>query len=266
MGEGGKQRGTLHSAPRLPAMPASDAPALRFDDERARKQGGRISRMFDRIAPTYDMLNHLLSANQDVVWRRKAVAALHLKGTERVLDACTGTGDQAVALLKAGAREVVGTDFAPEMVRLAREKAGDRIHFQVADTTALPFPDAAFDVATVSFGVRNLEDLPGGLRELRRVLKPDGRLMVLECSRPPNAVLRGLYNMYFMVVLPLIGNVISGGADNAYAYLPRSVQAFPGPERFAAMMREAGFARVDITRLTGGIACMHLAHVGLPAR
>ena len=241
-------------------MVSADAPALRFDDEVTRKRGARISHMFDRIAPTYDLLNHLLSANQDVVWRRKAVAALRLTGEERVLDACTGTGDQAVALLRAGAREVVGTDFAPEMVRLAQEKAGDRIRFQVADTTKLPFADASFDVATVSFGVRNLEDLDAGLRELRRVLKPHGRLMVLECSRPPNKVLRGLYNMYFMVVLPLIGNIVSGGADNAYAYLPRSVQAFPGPEAFAARLRDAGFARVEVTPLTGGIACIHLAH------
>ena len=236
----------------------ADRPLLRFDDETRRKRGGRVSKMFDRIAPTYDLLNHLLSANIDARWRKEAVGALHLTGRERVLDACTGTGDLAKALLDGGAAEVDATDFAPEMLRRAEAKTGGRARLTVADTTALPFPDATFDAATVGFGVRNLQDLDGGLSDLCRVLRPGGRLCVLEFSRPPNPLFRGVFNLYFMLILPLIGNLVSGGADNAYAYLPRSVLAFPGPEALAERMRRAGFARVDVTPLTFGIACLHL--------
>jgi len=232
----------------------------RFDDERQRKRGRRISRMFDRIAPTYDLLNHLLSANTDVRWRRQAARMLQLDGSERLLDLCCGTGDLATAMKDGGAGEIVGTDFAPAMVELARAKDGARIDFRVADTTDLPFADASFDVATVGFGVRNLEDLDGGFREACRVLRPGGRFLVLEFSRPPNPLFRGIYHAYFMIVLPMIGNLVSGGGgDNAYTYLPRSVMAFPGPEALAARLEAAGFAKVDITRLTGGIACIHIA-------
>jgi demethylmenaquinone methyltransferase/2-methoxy-6-polyprenyl-1,4-benzoquinol methylase len=232
---------------------------FRFDDERARKAGSRVSRMFDRIAPTYDLLNHLLSANVDRAWRRRTVAALGLTGSERCLDACTGTGDLALALLEGGAAEVVGTDFAPEMVERAKAKAGGRARFLVADTTRLPFPDARFDVATVGFGVRNLEDLDAGLSELARVLRPGGRLAVLEFSRPKNPAVRALYDLYFLLVLPVVGNLVSGGAENAYAYLPRSVLAFPGPQALAARLRAAGFATVEATPLSMGIAHLHLA-------
>ncbi len=218
--------------------------------------------MFDRIAPTYDLLNHLLSANVDRRWRAKAVGLLALSGTEEVLDVCTGTGDLAVALLEGGARRVEGCDFAPEMIRLADEKAGDRIHFSVADALDLPFEDASFDVATVAFGVRNYHDLDRGLRELARVLRPGGRLLILEFSRPPNRLVRGIYDTYSMIVLPMIGNLVSGGADNAYAYLPRSVQAFPGTEALSDRLRAAGFGAVDVVRLTGGIAAIHIAHRG----
>lgn len=239
------------------AAPA-DVERLRFHDEAQRKRGQRISHMFDRIAPTYDVLNHLLSGNVDARWRRKAVEMLGLTGTERALDACTGTGDLAIALRRGGAGEVVGTDFAPAMLEVAREKEPG-IRFDVADTTALPFPDASFDVATVGFGVRNLDDLDGGLTDLCRVLRPGGRLMVLEFNRPPNPVFRAIYHTYFMIVLPIIGNLVSGGADNAYAYLPRSVMAFPGPAALAERMRRAGFSEVDVTPLTFGVAYVHIA-------
>jgi demethylmenaquinone methyltransferase/2-methoxy-6-polyprenyl-1,4-benzoquinol methylase len=202
------------------------------------KRGSRISRMFDRIAPTYDVLNRLLSARSDVRWRTRCAKGLALHGVETVLDACTGTGDLALALRDAGAARVVGTDFAPEMVRRAREKTEGRagLEFRVADTTRLPFEDGTFDAATVGFGVRNLEDLDAGLRELSRVLRPGGRLSILEFSVPENPVFRAVYLVYFMLVLPLIGNFVSGGADNAYAYLPRSVLAFPRPRELARRM------------------------------
>ncbi|MBL9086419.1 MAG: bifunctional demethylmenaquinone methyltransferase/2-methoxy-6-polyprenyl-1,4-benzoquinol methylase UbiE [Planctomycetia bacterium] len=232
---------------------------FRFDDETQRKQGARVSRMFDRIAPTYDLLNHLLSANIDVRWRTHTVKRLALTGAERCLDACTGTGDLAVALLAGGAKEVVGSDFAPEMLEIARKKAGDRARFLQADTTRLPFGAAEFDVATVGFGVRNLQNLDGGLKELCRVLRPGGRLAILEFSRPPNLIVRGLYDLYFMLILPLIGNLVSGGAENAYAYLPRSVMAFPSPSALATKLEAAGFASVTYEPLTFGIAHLHIA-------
>jgi demethylmenaquinone methyltransferase/2-methoxy-6-polyprenyl-1,4-benzoquinol methylase len=237
---------------------AGVAPAFRFADEQTRKRGSRIARMFDRIAPTYDVLNRLLSGRSDVRWRRRAVDLLALTGKESVLDACTGTGDLALALLDGGAAEVVGTDFAPEMVRRAEAKARGRARFLVADTTRLPFGDGSFDAATVAFGVRNLEDLDGGLRDLVRVLRPGGRLLVLEFSVPANPLFRAAYLVYFMIVLPLIGNLVSGGADNAYAYLPRSVMAFPSPADLARRMERAGLADVTVQRLTGGIACIHV--------
>ncbi|MDJ0522958.1 MAG: bifunctional demethylmenaquinone methyltransferase/2-methoxy-6-polyprenyl-1,4-benzoquinol methylase UbiE [Planctomycetota bacterium] len=241
-------------------MSPTSAPS-RFDDEHARKRGRRISRMFDRIAPTYDVLNHLLSANTDVRWRKKAAGMLELKGSERLLDLCCGTGDLAMAMKDGGAGEVVGTDFAPEMIRIAEQKDGERIEWHIADTTDLPFDDASFDVATVGFGVRNLEDLDAGFREAHRVLRPGGRFLILEFSRPPNRVFRGVYHAYFMIVLPMIGNLVSGGGgDNAYTYLPRSVMAFPGPNALADRLKGAGFESVDITPLTGGIACIHIAH------
>lgn len=240
-------------------MASSVPPPARFDDERDRKGGRRISTMFDRIAPTYDLLNHLLSGNTDARWRRQAARMLGLKGTERVLDVCCGTGDLAVAMLGGGAGEVVGTDFSPEMIRLAQEKAGSRIEFSVADTTALPFPDGSFDVATVGFGVRNLQDMDAGFREVHRVLSPGGRFTVLEFSRPPNPVFRGVYHTYFMIVLPMIGNLVSGGADNAYTYLPRSVMSFPGPQALAERLLRAGFASVDVKPVTFGVACIHVA-------
>lgn len=243
---------------------AAVATPRRYAAVARQKRGERVSRMFDRIAPTYDVLNRLLSARSDVRWRKRLVQRLALQGHERVLDACTGTGDQAIALLAGGAGEVWGADFAPEMIRLAREKlarekVGDRVALEVADVSALPHPDGFFDAVTVSFGVRNFEDLDAGLRELARVVRPGGKLAILELSRPRNPVLRGLYNLYFMIVLPLIGNLVSGGAENAYAYLPRSVQAWPGPDALARRIREAGFAQVECEPLSLGIACIHLA-------
>jgi demethylmenaquinone methyltransferase/2-methoxy-6-polyprenyl-1,4-benzoquinol methylase len=232
---------------------------FRFDDEASRKRGGRVASMFDRIAPTYDLLNHLLSANLDKEWRKTVVRRLALTGRERCLDACTGTGDLALALVDGGAGEVVGSDFAPAMVERARAKAGDRARFVVADTTRLPFRDAEFDVATVGFGVRNLEDLDAGLRELARVLRPGGRLAVLEFSRPRNPLVRAVYYLYFLLVLPVIGNLVSGGAENAYAYLPRSVLAFPSPEGLSDRLRAAGFPKVEALPIALGIAHLHLA-------
>ncbi len=248
--------------PRVPSRAVTERvlpPPRRFADERRRKAPTRIARMFDAIAPTYDLLNHVLSANVDARWRRRVVALLELRGTERALDVCTGTGDLALALLEGGAREVEGCDLAEAMLDRAEEKAKGRVRFRVGDAERLPYPDAAFDVVTIGFGARNLQHLDTGLREMCRVLAPGGRLAILEFSRPPNLLVRSVYETYSTIVLPLVGNLVSGGSDNAYTYLPRSVQAFPTTGELANRLCAAGFAQVGVTLLTLGIAAIHLA-------
>ena len=235
-----------------------------------RKEAATVRRMFGAIAPRYDLLNHLLSGGLDVLWRRAAARALLADLGEppgrgwRVLDLCAGTLDMACAV--ADRREfrgkAVAADFALPMLRRGRRKLGGRRARRVApvcaDGLGLPFPDAAFDAVTVAFGVRNLEDLAGGLAEVLRVLGPGGRLAVLEFSRPANAVFRGLYRIYNRSVLPAVGGAISGHPE-AYRYLPDTVAAWPDAPALARRIREAGFADVRFRTLTGGIVALHEA-------
>jgi len=217
--------------------------------------------MFSDIAPRYDLLNHLLSLNVDRLWRRSAARALVADAPpRRVLDSCAGTLDLAIAIagLLGDDASVVAADFAVPMLELGRPKIGAaRIAEVAADGLRLPFADGAFDGASVAFGVRNLADPAAGLRELARVLEPGGRLVVLEFSMPTYAPFRAAYRLYFHRVLPWVGALLSRH-DEAYTYLPASVDEFPQPTEFAAMMRAAGFARVRWRRLTGGIATLHL--------
>jgi demethylmenaquinone methyltransferase/2-methoxy-6-polyprenyl-1,4-benzoquinol methylase len=215
--------------------------------------------MFTAIAPRYDLLNHLLSLNIDRGWRGRAVARL---GWERrqggtFLDLCAGTLDLATELARQpGFRgHVVGADFVVPMLRLGRSKAG-ALRPVGADALGLPFPDAAFDGATVGFGVRNLADLDAGLREARRVLRPGARLVVLEFTLPPAWPVRAIYLAYFRHVLPLVGRLVSKHRD-AYTYLPDSVLRFPTPDSLAERMALAGFTDVGFERLTLGIAGLH---------
>lgn len=215
--------------------------------------------MFTAIAPRYDLLNHLLSLNIDRGWRRRAVARL---GWDRVpagtyLDACAGTLDLAVELaVQPGfAGRVVGADFVVPMLRIGREKEQD-LRPVGADTLHLPFGDAVFDGGTVGFGIRNLVDVDAGFRELRRVLRPGARLVVLDFTLPSARPVRALYLFYFRRVLPLIGRAVSKHTD-AYTYLPDSVLQFPTPESLAERMVLAGFTAVGFERLTLGIVAVH---------
>lgn len=211
-----------------------------------------VRTMFDRIAPVYDVMNRVMTAGLDVRWRRLAAESAVRTG-DRVLDAACGTGDLAIAGLKAGAGTVTGLDFSAKMLERARAKNAS-IEWLQGDMLALPFADETFDAATVGFGVRNVENLELGLRELRRVLRPGGRLAILEITQPRGA-LRPFYSLWFDRIVPLLGKVLPGG--DAYTYLPASVKRFPTAERLADMLREAGFTDVRFKLMGGSIVALH---------
>jgi len=208
--------------------------------------------MFDRIAPVYDVMNRVMTAGLDVRWRRLAAASA-VRAGDRVLDAACGTGDLAIADLKAGASKVTGLDFSEEMLARARRKAP--LDWVQGDMLALPFADGTFDAATVGFGVRNVADLELSLRELRRVLRPGGRLAILEITQP-RGVLRHFFHLWFDKIVPLLGKVLPGGS--AYTYLPESVKRFPDADALAVLLRENGFAQVGYKLLGGSIVALHV--------
>jgi demethylmenaquinone methyltransferase/2-methoxy-6-polyprenyl-1,4-benzoquinol methylase len=217
--------------------------------------------MFARVAPRYDLLNHLLSFQVDRYWRRFTVARLdHRLGHDgvRVLDLCCGTGDLLAGLERAHRRPVYGADFCHPMLEAARAKLGPRARLLEADALALPLPDRSFDVVTIAFGLRNLANYRLGLAEMYRLLRPAGLLAVLEFSQPRGRIVGPVYQLYFRRLLPRLGGAISG-AGQAYRYLQESVERFFAPEELAASLREAGFREVRYWPLTGGIAVLHVA-------
>ncbi|HJS23211.1 MAG TPA: bifunctional demethylmenaquinone methyltransferase/2-methoxy-6-polyprenyl-1,4-benzoquinol methylase UbiE [Pyrinomonadaceae bacterium] len=226
----------------------------------ANEHAGRVREMFASIASRYDLLNHLLSGNVDKRWRRIVATRVREKlssSSARVLDVACGTGDLSLTLFEITGAGVVGTDFCRPMLDIAAGKTSGRIRLIEGDALDLPFRDGTFDVATIAFGLRNLSNVESGLAELSRVLKPGGWVAVLEFSRPANAVLRPLFNVYFTKVLPWIGRVVSG-SQSAYSYLPASVQKFPDQSQLSLLMEQAGFVQVGYENLTGGIAALHM--------
>ena len=210
-----------------------------------------VRAMFDRIAPVYDLMNRVMTAGLDGRWRRLTAEAVVRPG-DRVLDACCGTGDLALGAERAGGR-VVGLDFSERMLERARRKSAT-VEWVRGDLLELPFEDGSFDAATVGFGVRNVADLERSLRELRRVLRPGGRLGILEITSP-RGPLKVFYRLWFDRIVPLVGKLLRGGS--AYTYLPASVRRFPGPEELAALLERAGFGEVSFRLLAGGIVALH---------
>lgn len=218
--------------------------------------------MFDSISPHYDLLNRVLSLGTDRRWRRRAINLIGRHAAPaRILDVATGTGDLAIAAMKLGPEKITGIDISSEMLAIGRrkvEKLGlvDRIELLSGDSLAMDFGDGTFDAAMSAFGVRNFEETVTGLREMHRVLRPGGMVMVLEFSKPAWFPMKQIYGFYFRKILPRIGRSVSGD-PGAYSYLPESVTSFPDNEAFLELLVEAGFIKVRQKRLTGGIASIY---------
>ncbi len=231
------------------------------------KREERIRSMFGAIAPSYDLLNHVLSLNVDLWWRYRTtqIAPPDLKDPAPILDVCCGTGDLALAYDRAarGRLPIIGTDFClpmlvPAVRKAAKRRASSRIQFLEADTQRLPFPDDMFQLVTVAFGLRNVTDTEKGLREMVRVCKPGGRVAILEFSRPRDWLFGSLYSFYFRSILPRIGQWVSKSKDDAYNYLPASVMEFPDGEDLARILRAQGLTKVSFHPMTFGIATLYV--------
>lgn len=218
----------------------------------------KIRSMFAAIARRYDRTNTVLSGGVHHLWRRKAVRAAAVRPGDQVLDCATGTGDLAIAFRKAvgASGRVVGTDFVPEMLEVARVKA-PTITFEVADVTRLPYADSSFDVASISFGIRNVNDPRKGIAEMARTLRSGGRLIVLEFGQPRSRAFGAMYNFYRTHVMPKLGGIVTGQQD-AYEYLESSAGSFPCGDDFVSLMRSAAdFSSVEFKTLTFGIAYLY---------
>lgn len=242
-------------------------PAEVMDVPAVDKSGTRIRQMFGEISSRYDLMNHVLSGGVDYYWRFRTVRIVSPRGSEPILDVCTGTGDLAFAYWKRGKKQipVVGSDFTHEMLTIANDKftranpvsSQARVEFLEADTQHLPFPDDQFQIVSVAFGLRNVSDTRAGLREMLRVCRPGGRVAVLEFSTPTNRLIRGFYLWYFKNILPLIGQLFAKNRQSAYNYLPESVSQFPHGKELAGIMEDCGYIQVKWHPLTFGIATLY---------
>jgi len=222
----------------------------------------QVAEMFNNIAPKYDFLNHTLSMGIDKLWRRKAIKLLKPINPKRILDIATGTGDFAIAALKLNPSKVIGIDISTEMLNVGRKKLKlkgltEKIELFEGDSENIQFEDNSFDAITVAFGVRNFENLEKGLKEMNRVVRPGGRVVVLEFSKPTYFPIKQIYNLYFFKILPFFGRLISKDAS-AYTYLPESVEAFPDGEKFIEIYQRCGFVDTKQYKLSFGIASIYL--------
>lgn len=230
------------------------------DQSKGKKE--QVADMFDSISPKYDFLNHLLSGGIDIIWRKKAIRLLKNKGIKTVLDIATGTGDFAIETLKIQPDKIIGVDISEGMLSFGKEKIKklgleNKITLQVGDSENLPFEDKSFDAITVSFGVRNYENLEKGLTDMLRVLKPGGYCLILEFSNPKKFPMKQLYAFYSKYMLPILGKLISKDPA-AYSYLPESVQAFPDGKDFLEIYQKVGYSKTEWIPMTGGICSIYL--------
>lgn len=226
---------------------------------------GQVRRMFDRIAPTYDKLNRIISLGMDISWRKRAIEMLRPYSPTHVLDVATGTGDLAIDLVHRleSIKQVHGVDISQEMMRHGEAKVyslelDDRIRFSVEDCTALSLADASYDAVTIGFGIRNFEDIPKALKELHRILQPGKPLVILELSEPRNALLRMGYKLYSGYIVPLIGKMLSDD-QQAYSYLPKSIAAMPQREAMVELMLQAGFSQAYYRDIMPQTCCVYVA-------
>lgn len=232
-----------------------------YNTEQTKKE--EVREMFDRIAPTYDMLNHTLSLNIDRLWRRRVVRLVRRFAPRRILDVATGTGDLAIAMARRiRGTQVLGVDLSEGMLDIARRKVAEagldgRVVLDTGDAERLSVSDSAVDVATVAFGVRNFGDLDAGLRDIARTLREGGRIVILEFSTPRNPLARAFYGFWNRRVLPRVGGLVSRDRK-AYEYLPESIGEFPAPERFLEMMSRAGFRNCKARSQSFGIAHIYV--------
>ena len=231
-----------------------------------RKSKGEMVRgMFNDIAPTYDRLNHILSFDIDKLWRRRVVRIVRRLGAKQIMDMATGTGDLAIALARnIDGSTIYGADFSSEMLAVAKQKTAqlclsERISLTECNAENIPFADEMFDAATVAFGVRNFEHQKEALTEIKRTIRKNGNLIVLEFSNPKCAFVRWCYRLYSHYILPAIGRLVSKHAT-AYTYLPESIDQFASPEAFTALLKEVGFDRVERKSQSMGIAHIYIAH------
>lgn len=230
------------------------------NEDRSKKE--EVAEMFNNISKRYDFLNHFLSLGIDKIWRRKAVNELREIHPKRILDIATGTGDFALAALKISPEEVVGIDISEGMLEVGKEKMKKKkvdhiVTMQLGDSENLPFEDNYFDALTVGFGVRNFENLEKGLSEMLRVIRPEGKAIILEFSKPKNFPIKQVFGFYSKRIIPFFGKNISKD-EKAYAYLPESVEAFPEGEEFINILKKVGYKKVEAKLVSGGIATIYI--------
>lgn len=232
-------------------------PLTPYETGESKKQ--QVATMFNNVAGTYDFLNHFFSVGIDKLWRRKLVNLIGINQPKLILDVATGTADLAIAETRLQPDKIIGVDISEKMLDVGREKIKKypNIELQTGDSENLQFPENTFDAVSVSFGVRNFENVPAGLSEMRRVLKPKGKVFILEFSKPNNWLVQKLYYFYFCNVLPFVGKLISKDA-RAYTYLPESVRLFPDGQKFVELLQQAGYKNIECKPLTFGISTIYI--------
>ncbi len=232
--------------------------------EETQSKKEEVATMFNNISGRYDFLNHFLSLGIDKLWRRKAVKQLKELNPNKILDIATGTGDFALALLKLKPKEIIGVDISQGMLsvgtnKMKKKKVDEIIKLELGDSENLPFEDNSFDAITVAFGVRNFEDLEKGLLEMKRVLRTNGKVIILEFSKPKYFPIKQLFSFYSNWIIPTFGKLISKD-KRAYTYLPESVAEFPEGEQFHSIMKKVGYSKVSSLRLSGGISSIYMGY------